>query len=135
MKLFTQPRDHCLSLLICAYSAPRPAPTQPCPRPGPLFEGNSVGEGTTRRGTATPVHNSCGARATFLGQGWNPCPLHWRADSYPPRPQGSPPGTAEMSPAQRASLAAVCIRSLPPLMFLCPHNGRDLPRAGVPVTL
>ena len=26
------------------------------PRPGPLFEGNPGGEGTTRRGTATPVH-------------------------------------------------------------------------------
>ena len=26
------------------------------PRPVPLFEGNPVGEGTTRRGTATPVH-------------------------------------------------------------------------------
>ena len=26
------------------------------PRPGPLFEVNPVGEGTTRRGTATPVH-------------------------------------------------------------------------------
>ena len=26
------------------------------PRPGPLFEGNPVAEGTTRRGTATPVH-------------------------------------------------------------------------------
>ena len=26
------------------------------PRPRPLFEGNTVGEGTTRRGTATPVH-------------------------------------------------------------------------------
>ena len=26
------------------------------PRPGPLFEGNPVGEGTTRRGTDTPVH-------------------------------------------------------------------------------
>ena len=26
------------------------------PRPGPLFEGTPVGEGTTRRGTATPVH-------------------------------------------------------------------------------
>ena len=26
------------------------------PRPGPLFAGNPVGEGTTRRGTATPVH-------------------------------------------------------------------------------
>ena len=26
------------------------------PRPGPLFQSNPVGEGTTRRGTATPVH-------------------------------------------------------------------------------
>ena len=26
------------------------------PRPGPLFEGNPVGEGTTRRGTATTGH-------------------------------------------------------------------------------
>ena len=25
-------------------------------RPGPLFEGNPMAEGTTRRGTATPVH-------------------------------------------------------------------------------
>ena len=30
------------------------------PRPGPLFEGNPVGEGTTRRGTATPVHRPQG---------------------------------------------------------------------------
>ena len=27
------------------------------PRPGPHFEGNPVGEGTTRRGTDTPVHH------------------------------------------------------------------------------
>ena len=26
------------------------------PMPGHLFEGNPVGEGTTRRGTDTPVH-------------------------------------------------------------------------------
>ena len=26
---------------------------------------------------------------TFLGQGLNPCPLHWQADSYPPYHQGS----------------------------------------------
>ena len=26
------------------------------PRPGPLFEGSPGGEGTTRRGSATPVH-------------------------------------------------------------------------------
>ena len=30
---------------------------QESPRPGPLFEGNPVGEGTTRRGTDTPVHH------------------------------------------------------------------------------
>ena len=29
------------------------------PRPGPLFEGNPVGEGTTRRGTATPANIHC----------------------------------------------------------------------------
>ena len=38
---------------------------------------------------------------TFLGQGWNPWPLHWQADSYPPHHLGSPTSTAEMSPAQR----------------------------------
>ena len=27
------------------------------PRPGPLFEGNPVGEGTTQRGTDTLVHS------------------------------------------------------------------------------
>ena len=27
------------------------------PRPGHVFEGNPVGEGTTRRGTDTPVHH------------------------------------------------------------------------------
>ena len=30
------------------------------PRPGSLFEGNPVGEGTKRRGTATPVHKGFG---------------------------------------------------------------------------
>ena len=26
----------------------------------------------------------------FPDQGWNPCPLHWQADSQPLRHQGSP---------------------------------------------
>ena len=34
----------------------RQAPGTDGAAPGPLFEGNPVGEGTTRRGTATPVH-------------------------------------------------------------------------------
>ena len=41
--------------------------------------------------------SSCGARAQlptahgiFPDQGWNLCPLHWRADSYPLFHQGSP---------------------------------------------
>ena len=42
------------------------------PRPGPLFEGNPVGEGTTRRGTATPVHRpqrpACFSFALILAQ-------------------------------------------------------------------
>ena len=33
------------------------------------------------------VHKACGV---FLAQGWNPCPLHWQADSYPLYHQGSP---------------------------------------------
>ena len=40
------------------------------PRPGPLFEGNPVGEGTTRRGTATPVHRpQTPADSTQLDEG------------------------------------------------------------------
>ena len=30
------------------------------------------------------------ARGIFLDKGSNPCPLHWQADSYPLRHQGSP---------------------------------------------
>ena len=36
------------------------------PRPGPLFEGNPVGEGTTRRGTATPRHRPQRPASNFL---------------------------------------------------------------------
>ena len=32
-------------------------------------------------------HAACG---TFPNQGWNPCPLHWQADSKPLIQQGSP---------------------------------------------
>ena len=30
------------------------------------------------------------AREIFLEYGWNPCPVHWQADSYPLYHQGSP---------------------------------------------
>ena len=30
------------------------------------------------------------ARGIFPGQGSNPCPVHWQADSYPLDPQGRP---------------------------------------------
>ena len=33
-----------------------PVPSEKNPLHGHLFEGNPVGEGTTRRGTDTPVH-------------------------------------------------------------------------------
>ena len=34
---------------------------------------------------------SCSPAGGILpGQGWNLCPLHWQADSYPPYQQGSP---------------------------------------------
>ena len=52
-----------LSRVVAGKSRfPRPTPPIPRsalekdPRPGPLFKGNPVGEGTTRRGTANPVH-------------------------------------------------------------------------------
>ena len=46
-------KDLCVGKAIKNY-LPSPDST----RPGPLFEGNPVGEGTTRRGTATPVHTA-----------------------------------------------------------------------------
>ena len=41
------------------------------PRPGPLFEGNPVAEGTTRRGTASP------SPALFLGRASLRTPRRW----------------------------------------------------------
>ena len=43
-------------------------------------------------GSVVEVHGlSCSeARAIFLDQGLNPCPLHWQADSYPLNHQRSP---------------------------------------------
>ena len=55
------------------------------PRPGPLFEGNPVGEGTKRRGTDTPMHlleTPAGSTLPAL-----------QVDSLPAEPQGKPKNT------------------------------------------
>ena len=48
-----------------------------------------------RAGSVVVAHGpSCSAaRGIPPDQGWNPCPLHWQADSQPLRHQGSPPHT------------------------------------------
>ena len=45
-----------------------------------------------RAGSVVVAHGpSCSAACgIFPDQGWNPCPLHWQADSQPLRHQGSP---------------------------------------------
>ena len=52
-----------------------------------------VARGLQSAGSVVAAHRlSCStACGIFLGQGSNPCPLHWQADSQPPRHQGSPP--------------------------------------------
>ena len=49
--------------------------------------------GSRCRGSIVVAHSlSCPeARGIFPGQGWNRCPLHWQADSWPVDHQGSPP--------------------------------------------
>ena len=48
--------------------------------------------GSRRAGSVVVAHGlSCSAACGILpGQGSNPCPLHWQADSQPLRHQGSP---------------------------------------------
>ena len=48
--------------------------------------------GSRRAGSVVVAHGpSCSAACgIFPGQGSNPCPLHWQADSQPLRHQGSP---------------------------------------------
>ena len=48
--------------------------------------------GSRRTGSVVVAHRpSCSAACgIFPDQGWNPCPLHWQADSQPLRHQGSP---------------------------------------------
>ena len=50
--------------------------------------------GSRRTGSVIVAHGpSCSAACgIFPDQGWNPCPLHWQADSQPLRHQGSPQG-------------------------------------------
>ena len=48
--------------------------------------------GSRRAGSAIVAHglSRSAACGIFPDQGWNPCPLHWQADSQPLRHQGSP---------------------------------------------
>ena len=48
--------------------------------------------GSTRAGSVIVAHGpSCSAACgIFPDQGWNPCPLHWQAESQPLRHLGSP---------------------------------------------
>ena len=89
------------------------------PRPGPLFEGNPVGEGTTRRGTATPVHRpQRPAGSTHSStRGLRPPEQLERPAGFPSsdktRPDSPVPtlqGPCGRSPKRRGSL-----RCLPPL--------------------
>ena len=69
-------------------------------RPGPLFEGNPVGEGTTRRGTATPVHRP-----------QRPAGSTHSSTRAPPPPQDPSPlrgtlGSSLRSPAEGEGLQA-----------------------------
>ena len=67
------------------------------PRPGPFFEGNPVGEGTTRRGTATPVH-------VCVVPGWcwvSPCP------AAPPSARPPPGHCAPVRAGSAAVLVAL----------------------------
>ena len=52
----------------------------------------SRGTGSRRAGSVAVAHGpSCSAACgIFPDQGSDPCPLHWQADSQPPRHQGSP---------------------------------------------
>ena len=88
-------------------------------RPGPLFEGNTVGEGTTRRGTATPVQRpQRPAGSTHSStRGLRPPEQLERPAGFPSsdktRPDSPVPtlqGPCGQSPKRRGSL-----RFLPPL--------------------
>ena len=61
----------------------------PLSRPLPLRS-----TGSRRAGSVIVAHGpSCSAACGILpDQGSYPCPLHWQADSQPPRHQGSPKG-------------------------------------------
>ena len=43
-------------------------------------------------------HSCSAARGIFPDQGWNPCPLHWQADSQPLHHEGSP-WSLDLTPA------------------------------------
>ena len=70
--------------------------------------------------------NSCGARLScsvacgiFLDQGLNLCPLHWQADSYLLRHEGSPPDCF-LDPGEGSTVGAW----IPGILALLPKFGR-----------
>ena len=102
-------------------------------RPGPLLEGNTVGEGTTRRGTATPVHRPQRPAGKFLSRvrlfvtPWSvarQAPLSMEFSSLAGTGgQDSSPGWGGLLP--RAFLSAGTRRHGNPLQYSCLENPMD----------
>ena len=53
----------------------------------PCVRAQTLGSGLQKLQHTALVHKACGVSQA---QGWNPCPRHWQADSYPLYHQGSP---------------------------------------------
>ena len=106
-------------LLTCLGTALSRSALEKDPRPGPLFEGNPVGEGTTRRGNDTPVHlletpagsthsSTRGLRPTERLE--RQAEFHYSDKMRPDSPIPTLQGPCGRSPKRRGSL-----RCLPPL--------------------
>ena len=89
------------------------------PRPGPLFEGNPLGEGTTRRGTDTPVHRpERPAGSTHSStRGLRPPEQLERRAGFPSSDKTSPdsPVPTQQGPCSRSPKRRESLRFLPPL--------------------
>ena len=94
------------------------------PRPGPLFEGNPVGEGTTRRGTDTLVHrpekpagstysSTSGLSPLKNSRGkWGFIPLH---KTMPDSPVPTLQGLCDPNQTSASEVTRRTLRFLPPL--------------------
>ena len=94
------------------------------PRPGPLFEGNPVGEGTTRRGTDTLVHrpekpagstysSTSGLSPLKNSRGkWGFIPLH---KTRPDPPVPTLQGLCNLIQTSASEVTRGTLRFLPPL--------------------